>query len=61
MLWRPPRCKRCFCHAVLDGRLEADAALERLAGLAPFAPFVNGFYRGAEGATPIDAEPLASE
>ena len=48
-------------RAVLDGRLEPDAALERLAGLAAFAPFVNGFYRGVEGATPIGADPLASE
>ncbi len=48
-------------RAVLDGRLEPDAALERLAGLATFAPFINGFYHGAEGAARIDADPLASE
>ena len=48
-------------RAVLDGRLEPDAALERLAGLAPFAPFINGFYRGAEGATRVGADPLGSE
>ncbi|MCH8189465.1 MAG: U32 family peptidase, partial [Proteobacteria bacterium] len=44
-------------RAVLDGRLEPDAALERLAGLAPFAPFINGFYHGAEGAARIGADP----
>ena len=48
-------------RAVLDGRLEPEAALERLAGLAPFAPFINGFYRGAEGATRVGADPLGSE
>jgi hypothetical protein len=48
-------------RAVLDGRLEPEAALESLAGLAPFAPFVDGFYRGAEGATRIGADSLASE
>lgn len=48
-------------RAVLDGRLAPDAALERLAGLASFAPFINGFYHGAEGAARIDADPLASE
>jgi collagenase-like PrtC family protease len=48
-------------RAVLDGRLAPDAALERLAGLAAFAPFVNGFYRGVEGATPIGADLLGSE
>ena len=45
-------------RAVLDRRLEPEAALERLAGLAAFAPFVNGFYHGAEGATRIGADPL---
>ena len=48
-------------RAVLDGRLEPDAALERLAGLATFAPFVDGYYRGAEGARRVGADPLASE
>ncbi len=48
-------------RAVLDGRLEPDAALEKLAGLAAFAPFANGFYHGVEGAAQIDADPLASE
>lgn len=48
-------------RAVLDGRLEPGAALERLAGLATFAPFINGFYRGVEGATRVGADPLGSE
>lgn len=48
-------------RAVLDGRLEPDAALERLAGLVVFAPFVNGFYHGVEGATQIGAGSLGSE
>ena len=48
-------------RAVLDGRLEPDAALERLSGLAAFAPFANGFYHGAEGAARIGADPLGSE
>lgn len=48
-------------RAVLDGRLAPDAALEKLAGLTAFAPFVNGFYRGVEGATPIGADLLGSE
>lgn len=48
-------------RAVLDGHLAPDAALEKLAGLTAFAPFVNGFYRGVEGATPIGADLLGSE
>ncbi len=48
-------------RAVLDGRLEPDAALERLAGLAAFAPFVTGFYHGADGAARIGADPLGAE
>ncbi len=48
-------------RAVLDSRLEPEAALDRLAGLAAFAPFVNGFYHGAEGARRIGADSLGSE
>ncbi len=48
-------------RAVLDGDLEAAAALERLAVLAAFAPFSNGFYHGVEGAARIGADPLGSE
>ncbi|MHA1152375.1 MAG: ubiquinone anaerobic biosynthesis protein UbiV [Alphaproteobacteria bacterium] len=48
-------------RAVLDGELEPDAALERLTELAAFAPFVHGFYHGAEGAARIGADPLGSE
>ncbi len=48
-------------RAVLDGRLDAGAALARLAELAAFAPFSNGFYRGREGAALIGADPLRAE
>ena len=34
---------------VLDGRLDADAGFEVLAGLARGSPFSNGFYHGTEG------------
>jgi collagenase-like PrtC family protease len=48
-------------RAVLDGRLEAGAALERLSELADFAPFSNGFYHGKEGARKIGPGPQLSE
>ncbi len=48
-------------RAVLDGRLGAGAALARLSELAAFAPFSDGFYRGREGAAPIEADPPGSE
>lgn len=42
-------------RALLDGRLEPDAGLEKLSGLAPFAPFANGFFHGREGAVEVTA------
>lgn len=36
-------------RAVLDGRQEAAAGLEKLAALVDFAPFSNGFFFGREG------------
>jgi collagenase-like PrtC family protease len=36
-------------RAVLDGEQTADDGRRRLASLADFAPFSNGFYHDAEG------------
>jgi collagenase-like PrtC family protease len=41
-------------RARLDGRLDADEGLERLADLAGDLPFTNGFYHGREGRSWID-------
>ncbi|HEX9789764.1 MAG TPA: U32 family peptidase [Kiloniellales bacterium] len=40
-------------RAVLDGRMAGADAHVRLAELAPFAPFANGFFHGREGAAQI--------
>ncbi len=48
-------------RAVLDGRLDAGAALARLAELAAVAPFSTGFDRGREGAALIGADPPRAE
>jgi collagenase-like PrtC family protease len=47
-------------RAVLDGQLETEAALEKLAELAAFAPFANGYYHGVAGTARIGADPLGS-
>jgi len=44
---------------LLDGRLAAAEAEERLADLAPFAPAANGFWYGTEGARQVAAAPVA--
>ncbi len=47
-------------RTVLDGRIDGTEANVRLAELAPFAPFANGFFHGREGAAWIDADPALS-
>ncbi len=42
-------------RAVLDGRMEAEEALTRLAALTPGASFANGFFRGAAGVEALGA------
>lgn len=41
----------------LDGRLAADEAEARLAGLVDGLPFANGFYHGREGAAFVETGP----
>jgi collagenase-like PrtC family protease len=48
-------------RAVLDGRSEPRDANERLAGLAGFAPFANGFYHGREGVALVGGDALRAE
>lgn len=43
-------------RAVLDGREEPETAGRRIAELAAFAPCVNGYYHGREGAAFVSAE-----
>lgn len=45
-------------RALLEGRIGRDEADRRLAELAPFAPFANGFWHGREGAALIRAGAL---
>jgi len=42
-------------RAVLDGREEPQAAARRIAELATFAPCINGYYHGREGAALVSA------
>ena len=48
-------------RAVLDGRTTGEEAGARLAELAPFAPFANGFFHGREGAAQVGAGGIAAD
>lgn len=45
-----------LCRAVLDGEMDGREATTRLAAVAPFAPFSNGFYHAVEGARMVGPE-----
>ncbi len=48
-------------RAVLDGRLAGEEANARLAELAPFAPFANGFFHGREGAAQVGSGEVTAD
>ena len=45
-----------LCRAVLDDEMDGSEATTRLATLAPFAPFSNGFFHAVEGARMVGPE-----
>ena len=48
-------------RTILDGRIDGAEADARLAELAPFAPFANGFFHGREGAARVDPDYILSD